>query len=107
MIKEDIAQLLVEEHNKHVDSQAFARFYKDWLGDMHAREEMCDHYMVQEMTVKEIAKLLVGSEIWNHFDKQRNDLTDTYWWRERRFDYAGQPVESRFLLGDTEADEAA
>jgi len=95
MNKEDIAQLLLEKYNEHVESRAFALFYKDWLGDMHAREEMCDHFMSQEMTVKEIAILLVGSEMWDDFHEQRVTLIDTYYWRERRFDYAGQPVESK------------
>lgn len=107
MIKEDIAQLLVEEHNSYVHQSAYALFRHDWKGDMELRKKTHRTNITKIVTLEEIAKLLVGSEIWNHFDKQRIDLTDTHWWAERRFNYAGQPVESRFLLGDTEADEAA
>jgi len=95
MIKEDIAQLLVEEHNSHVYQNAYVLFRHDWKGDMELRKKSHQAWITKTVTVKEIAKLLVGSEIWDDLIDQRITVTDTYWWRNRKFNYAGQPTESK------------
>ena len=95
MIKEDIAQLLVEEHNSYVYQNAYVLFRHDWKGDMELRKKTYRAWITKTVTVKEIAKLLVGSEIWDDLIDQQISVTDTYWWRNRKFNYAGQPTESK------------
>jgi hypothetical protein len=97
MIKEDIAQLLVEEHNSYVYQSAYVLFMYDYQGDMELRHKTYRMYITKTVTVKEIAKLLVGSEIWDDLIDQRITVTDTYWWRNRKFNYGGQPTESRLV----------
>tara|TARA_R110000787_G_scaffold8814_3_gene30257 strand:- start:438 stop:773 length:336 start_codon:yes stop_codon:yes gene_type:complete len=92
MTKLQIAKILVTKFNKHIDTQAFLRFNRDWSGDMEMRKKMCDRFMTKEMAVEENAILLVGREIWNDLKDQRMSIIETDWWKNRKFNYDGEPL---------------
>jgi len=92
-----IAELLVQEYNKHANTRAFLLFYKDWNGDMKERKKFCDRFLTKEVTVEESAIVLVGSEIWDDLKGQRMCITETHWWANRRFHYDGQPLDDWWI----------
>jgi len=93
----NIAELLVQEYNKHIDTQAFMRFHQDWDGDMAERQKMCDRFMAKEMTVAHNAILLVGKKIWADLESERMCITETHWWKTRKFNYEGQPLSDLWI----------
>ena len=92
MTKLQIAKILVTEFNKHIDTQAFLRHGRDWNGDMEMRQKMCDRFMTKEMTVRDNAILLVGKKIWNDLEGERMSIIETDWWKNRKFNYEGEPL---------------
>ena len=93
----NIAELLVQEYNKHVNTRAFLLFYKDWDGDMKERKKVCDRFLTKEVTVEESAILVVGCEIWDDLEDQRMCITETHWWANRKFHYDGQPLDDWWI----------
>ena len=91
MTKAKIYQTLIDHHKDIIDDKAWTIYYRDWGGDMAARESAILEKVHQTIDFKGLACKLFTAKEYYLFLKSLSNVTQTHWFESRRFNYDGTP----------------
>jgi hypothetical protein len=95
MNKSEILKVLLEQHNSVETSKAYILFKQDHEGDMVEREKLLNNRFHQQYAIGVTAQSLLGDKMYKTFKSECISITETRWYKTRKYNYNGTPLSER------------
>jgi len=92
MNKSEILKVLLEQYNDVETSKAYIIFAQDHEGDMIKREKLYNNRFHQQYAIGVTAQSLLGDKMYKSFKSKCMRITETRWYKIRKYNYDGTPL---------------
>tara|TARA_R110002096_G_scaffold363595_1_gene556733 strand:- start:284 stop:619 length:336 start_codon:yes stop_codon:yes gene_type:complete len=91
MNKSEIFKILLEQHDNVTIVKAHILHYR-YFGDMAKRDKLLNDRSAMQYTICVTAQSLLGDKMYKAFKSECISITETRWYKIRKFNYDGTPL---------------
>ena len=91
MTKSEIFKILLKQHEDVTIVKSHILYYR-YFGDIAKRDKLLNDRSAMQYTICITAQSLLGDKMYKTFMAKRMLITDTRWYKIRKFNYDGTPL---------------